>query len=91
MRYEDNRQDGKNCIVLPYDRDASVHGEVSWYKYRGAPDKEACISKLNNYLKSPDLLYGIYHNSMANAENYKMANYYSKYMGKTILEEYGRN
>jgi len=76
--------DGENCIRLPY----REGGEGSWLKPegRGIIDVDAAIKRLKKELANPKGLYQVYCNGLANAENYRMPNYYRNHISERIVE-----
>ncbi len=76
--------DGVNCIRLPY----KFGGEGSWLKPdgRGIIDVEASLKKLTALLKNTKELYHIYCAGIANAENYRLPNYYRNHVAENILK-----
>ena len=76
--------DGENCIRLPY----KFGGEGSWLKPegRGIIDIEGSLLKLRENLVNPNKLYAIYCAGIANAENYRLPNYYRNHVAESILK-----
>jgi hypothetical protein len=76
--------DGVNCIRLPY----KFGGEGSWLKPdgRGIIDVDASLFKLRTMLSNADALYNIYCAGVANAENYRLPNYYRNHIAANILK-----